>query len=271
MSQPDSPGKSFEFIRDALLRRGMPVEYANRSLAELADHHADLVEESRRGGATPAEAAEEASRRLGEPRKLVGRIVREYQCRTLTGRWPLLSFIVAPLPLLILGWVLAILTIHVAQWCIQPVWSSLGWGRPSTLTQVIAIESVLTVLLIAVPTAIAYRWALTAKRTTRNRFYVVAVCLIISAAAGSLWTEYTVSDVPQGGRLFLSSPLFIYWHNFIAEVPNPELRSWLFGPREALQLLAPLAAGGWLIGCDTKGRRRAVRQVLSPTDSRMAA
>ena len=57
MSQPDSPGKSFEFIRDALLRRGMPVEYANRSLAELADHHADLVEESRRGGATPAEAA----------------------------------------------------------------------------------------------------------------------------------------------------------------------------------------------------------------------
>lgn len=88
-----------------LVRRGLPVEYAQRAADELADHRRDLVEELRACGRDAATADQEASRRLGDLPMLVKKTVREYQCRFRCGRWPLLTFILAPIPALGLLWV----------------------------------------------------------------------------------------------------------------------------------------------------------------------
>ena len=42
-----------ERLRRELLRKGLPAEYVSRTVQELADHHADLVE-----AAPPADSAE---------------------------------------------------------------------------------------------------------------------------------------------------------------------------------------------------------------------
>jgi hypothetical protein len=90
-----------------LIRCGLPADYAHRAADELADHHRDLVEELQSAGWTETHAAVEASRRLGEPRELVKRTVREYQQRYWCGRWPLATFLLAPIPMLLLVWIMS--------------------------------------------------------------------------------------------------------------------------------------------------------------------
>jgi hypothetical protein len=90
-----------------LVRRGLPVEYAERAAAEIADHHRDLVAELRANGFDEAAASDEASHRLGDPRTLVKKTVREYQRRYWCARWPILSFVVAPPLVCAVAWWLA--------------------------------------------------------------------------------------------------------------------------------------------------------------------
>lgn len=85
-----------------LIRQGLPVDYAADAAAELADHHRDLVEELRSVGVDETSAATEAAQRLGDRRQLVKKSVREFQRRHWCGRWPLLTFLIAPIPLMVL-------------------------------------------------------------------------------------------------------------------------------------------------------------------------
>jgi hypothetical protein len=94
-----------------LIRHGLPVEYAQRAAAELADHHCDLVEELQASGWTESHAVLEASRRLGEPRHLAKKVVREYQHRFWCGRWPLITFFLGPIPSLLLVWLISGVTL----------------------------------------------------------------------------------------------------------------------------------------------------------------
>jgi hypothetical protein len=99
-----------------LVRRGLPVDYAERAAAEIADHHRDLVAELHAEGRDEAAAAAEASRRLGDQRTLVKKTVREYQRRYWCGRWPLLTFFIAPLPLLLFAWTATALLVMCILW-----------------------------------------------------------------------------------------------------------------------------------------------------------
>jgi hypothetical protein len=92
-------------IVGALVRRGLPIDYAQRAAAELADHHGDLVGELRAAGMDESSATADASRRLGDTRRLVKKTVREYQRRFWCGRWRLTTFLFAPIPLLVLAWI----------------------------------------------------------------------------------------------------------------------------------------------------------------------
>jgi hypothetical protein len=96
----NTPEALNEMVSD-LIRRGLPADYAERAAAEFADHYRDLVEELRTTGWSESQADGEASRRLGDTRALVKKTVREYQRRYWCARWPLLSFLLGPIPLLI--------------------------------------------------------------------------------------------------------------------------------------------------------------------------
>jgi hypothetical protein len=91
-SHPMSPAG----LAHALVRHGLPVDYAQRAAAEITDHHRDLVDELQAAGMSQSQAATEATHRLGDPRALVKKTVREYQRRYWCARWPVLSFVVAP-------------------------------------------------------------------------------------------------------------------------------------------------------------------------------
>lgn len=85
-----------ERLRGLLRRRGLPHRYVERVVAELDDHRADLAA----GGGSERTAEE----RLGDPTLLAGVVARQYHRRTFSGRHPVLTFLVAPIPLVLVGW-----------------------------------------------------------------------------------------------------------------------------------------------------------------------
>src|SRR5262245_40244470 len=87
-----------------LVRRGLPSAYAQRSVAEFADHYRDLVEELQAAGCSEADACAEASRRLGDSHTLIRKTVHAYRRRSWLARWPLVTFLLAPIPALIATW-----------------------------------------------------------------------------------------------------------------------------------------------------------------------
>jgi hypothetical protein len=97
----------FAGLAVAMIRHGLPAEYVERTAAEIVDHHRDLVTELRATGLSESQAAAEAARRLGDSRTLVKKTVREYQRRHWCGRWPILSFVVAPPLAFVVAWWMA--------------------------------------------------------------------------------------------------------------------------------------------------------------------
>jgi len=96
--------ESLNEVASELIRRGLPADYAQRAAGEIADHRCNLIDELQAAGLSDMQAAAEASRRLGDSQTLIKKTVREYQRRFWCGRWPLVAFVLAPLPLLLLAW-----------------------------------------------------------------------------------------------------------------------------------------------------------------------
>lgn len=96
---------AIEHIAADLVRRGLPIDYAQRAAAELVEHHHDLVAELCHSGFEEQGACAEASRRLGDASTLTQKTVREYQCRYWCGRWPLLTFLLGPVFTLAFAWI----------------------------------------------------------------------------------------------------------------------------------------------------------------------
>jgi hypothetical protein len=99
----NSPESLREFTSE-LVRRGLPVDYSRRAAEELADNHRDLCEELQLVGMGEATATMLATERLGNLKSLVKKTVRSYQRRHWCGRWPSVTFLLAPIPLVILAW-----------------------------------------------------------------------------------------------------------------------------------------------------------------------
>lgn len=88
-----------EPLRGDLIRRGLPPGYVTRLIRELEDHRADLAERGRAAG--PG-----ADGPLGRPGDLADLIVAQYRARSAFGRHPVLTFLIAPAPLVMTAWLL---------------------------------------------------------------------------------------------------------------------------------------------------------------------
>src|SRR6516162_152823 len=101
---------SLDSLHIELMRKGLPREYVRRVVQELADHQQDIQDEgpgSRTSGGSPS-PTEEADR-LGNPHALVDAIVSTYRASTFCGRHPWLTFVIVPIPLVILSFIGVIL------------------------------------------------------------------------------------------------------------------------------------------------------------------
>ncbi len=94
-----------ETVAAGLRRQGLPAAEVGRLLQELEDHIADLFAEQggRMDGQMPVQERIEA--RLGRPEVLVAAALANRRHASVFGRHPILSFVVAPIPVAILSWV----------------------------------------------------------------------------------------------------------------------------------------------------------------------
>jgi hypothetical protein len=92
-----SKSKWLEEVAIALRRKGLSSAYIRRFMDELGDHCDDLYEERANMDVNSISA------RLGMPEELANRAHGELRQRTFVGRHPLVTFVVAPLPVAILA------------------------------------------------------------------------------------------------------------------------------------------------------------------------
>jgi hypothetical protein len=200
-----------------LIRRGLPADYAERTAAEFADHYRDLVEELRDSGWSESHAATEATRRLGDSRTLVKKTVREYQRRYLCGRWPLITFLLGPIPLLLLSWIATML----ALWLLEQT----GIFGPYAPDGIISwrewwIEKLILYSVgFAAPAVTMFALVRLAKRAALNWKWLVVSACVLGVAVGMMRCQFPggtmrIESMPadQPG-IALGVPLFAQtWH-----------------------------------------------------------
>ncbi len=99
---------SRDVLRAELEQRGLPPAYIERLLGELDDHYNDLLEErsSSMGAARKLDfEADDLQERLGEPTQLAIFAAEQYRARSFWGRHPIVTFVLGPLPLLLISWI----------------------------------------------------------------------------------------------------------------------------------------------------------------------
>lgn len=240
-----------------LVRRGLPAEYARRTAEELEDHRADLMSDLRAAGAADPEGA--AAERLGETGELARRIAADYQRRSWFGRWPLINFLLAPIPILIAAFLIGYLPIAVVGVALEAFTTS----RPSVLMQSVLGHAALLWMFVIVPALVAYGWGRVALIKTGNRAYVLSVsCVLAMFVGASFCAELRPSPIPGEGKLLVSSPAFIGDSNGSIIL--------LQHPKQLPQYAAPLLAGVVLIYRDQR-RRRAALLAEPPEENRMLA
>jgi hypothetical protein len=242
-----------------LVRCGLPPKYAQRAAAELVDHHGDLVDELRSTGINEAQAVAEALRRLGDSQALVKNTVREYQRRHWCGRWRLVTFVLAPLPVLIVAWIVSLFALVFASGQ-YVLWTGIemdGIKGPHHFAPLWMKYAGLISIFVLVPTFVTYTFAKLANRAALGWPWIVVVACILGLAAGTFRFEradYSARvlsyDQPGGqplarqARFFVSNPLL----ETIVGQQRYHVRRWFArNPFQTCQLLLPLAVAGVVV------------------------
>lgn len=172
-----------------LVRRGLPVDYAERAAAEFDDHHRDLLAELYAAGWSDSPAAAEAIRRLGDSRTLIKRTVREYQRRHWCGRRPLLTFLFGAISLLMLSWIAATLAAFCIVRPLEAIGALQAEGYDSgTLTtgQVLVMRLWFVSLGFAAPALTMYALMRLAARAAVDWKWIAVSACVIGLATG-MW------------------------------------------------------------------------------------
>ena len=238
-----------------LVRRGLPVEYSSGAATELADHHSDLVEELRANGFDASTAKNEAANRLGDRRQLVKKSVREFQRRHWCGRWPLLSFLIGPLVLLIATWTATILVLVAIGGVLKAAGVNPDFQDGTTNTTKYVFSLFLIVWFVfLMPAVVILFLSRRARFSGLSRWWVVLAASVLAFNVGTIQVKFAgesskvVSrNLETGEQLapdtfMISLPLWICFDSF------RDVYDWYASsPRRICQFLLPVAFAGLLI------------------------
>jgi hypothetical protein len=252
--------KSLSRMVSDLVRRGLPSEYAQRAAAELVDHHRDLVEELQASGWSESQASTEASRRLGDPQTITKKTVREYQRRFWCARWPLITFLIAPIPTLVAAWFALAYSVYLfilllSQFGLTTVHDAdVAFGS----TPVQAKYAVLASVFLVVPAVVMYGFGRLAIRAALSwQWFILAACLLGMFVGACKWER-----IGPGSRLVMTD-----WNTGkVVEQPKPDFVLTMWWPINAqqcswrvmrpfffssfvqpCQLLIPFTIAGWFL------------------------
>lgn len=187
-----------------LVQQGLPRSYVRRVIGELRDHRADLARRNALTAGNAAESFDSAERELGPPLELKERIVREYRSRQFAGRHPLLTFAVAPIPLVLLIATLEIVAIGLLLRAID-LWPGKAaldpWLNAGGLTSVLFMVGFSSVLLLSPPaiaTWLVCRWARTAAVPTR---WLICGMALVAVTALVFQSQFAPSGTRGDGQI----------------------------------------------------------------------
>lgn len=218
-------------LRTELRRRGLPLAYIERLVAELDDHYSDLVEErsSRMGAARKLQFeeandhADDVRDRLGEPTQLALFAAEQYHARSFFGRHPWLTFAVGPLPLLFMGWVafglavegIAVLLAgldYVWAWAARWSWASVPEeNHPFAQAVVLALYSWTFLVIPSLLTAVVL--CRVAAHNGLHWKWPTLACGMLATIAGVSWVSYKIKTIDGIGTFMVGfqANTSMYW------------------------------------------------------------
>lgn len=256
----NSPESLREFTQ-ALIRRGLPADYARRSAEELADHHRDLVDEGRDAGLEESLATSMASKRLGDMKSLLKKSVRAYQRRHWYGHWRVASFLFGPLAMLVATWIATLYMLSI----VGKVLGLLSIVVPESSqylspAELIVLYTIVGWFMFVVPMLILGFLGRSAIRAGLNPGWIVTSAAMLGLCTGVVrWGFREQLGLPASPES-IAHPFMVM---FPIGVPSfSTFATWYFGtPQQIVQLLLPIAVSIAMLWHVQKTRYADVREI----------
>ncbi len=221
--------QSREFLVTELRRQGLPRAYIQRLLEELDDHLADLQDErspdmdtARKPESITSEVKTpklESARvlnfqeRLGNPVQLADFAAKQYHNRSFLGRHPILTFLVLPLPLIILELVAIFLSLCLLGTAIG------GWLEgfvelDHPLLGSIMLALLARVVIVLPPLGTDLLICRLARCNTLNWRWPIAACCLVALFCAVFYVSWSLPTAPGNGQFMIgfdlsSAPLWM--------------------------------------------------------------
>lgn len=222
-----------------LRRQGFPPADVARLLQELEDHVMDLFMEQGGRMDKSVQVDERIESRLGQAEVLVAAALANRRQASVFGRHPIVSFVLAPIPVVVLSWLgclfLCFGLLKMIGWLLGDTYVFEGRAvrdYPAVLIYAMnAMVSVMRFLPPAVATALLC-WC--ANRAGMSWRWTATVSGLIGSMSGALIVQLTLPVEPGTGQLVLSLGFPVHqWINLIQFlVPVAVGLAFLWGSRE---------------------------------------
>lgn len=243
-----------------LVRRGLPIEYAQHVAAELDDHRHDLFVELRASGLDEFAATAESARRLGGSQCLIKRTVKEYRRRHWCGRWPIVAFLLGPVPAVIAAWIATGLAVLCVLWPLAWLGFVSDFEPDGIVTtgEWIVDRMIQAWFLLAVPALVMFGFARLARRAALGWPWILATASVLALSVGLVKSGFPNPALQQrradGGPLRADSRLLTLGLPLLAPdsaTPRAIVESlsrwYLRDFEQSMQFLLPLAVAGGMV------------------------
>lgn len=237
--------ESLRELTDQLVRRGLPMEYSRRAAEELADHYRDLVEEGQSIGLTESASQAAARERLGNTKSLIKRTVRAYQRRHWCGRWPIVTFALGPIGILIAAWVSSsFLLVGIGK-----LSDAIGFGMPNSSHDLgslgLGILYFMVVwFLLVIPAVIVFLLSRLAMHSGVSWAWFAFSSVLLALTVGSVRTGFVPSPETVEHPFMITIPVF--W--LLSQPSLSEIASWyLHTTWQITQFIVPLLTAAILV------------------------
>lgn len=172
--------QSFDTIRNTLHRRGLPPHYIRRVVEELEDHRLDIAGELAVTDQTDTSDLE----RLGDLDTLAESFVDRYHNQTFAGRHPFVTFVLAPIPVVLAAWATLLLVLLGVIKLYELGFGEAGKTIAEMSPAVVGMALAMYVAEIVVPpAAVALFFAWLAYRGGKGMIWASAATLLVAFAA----------------------------------------------------------------------------------------
>lgn len=191
-----------EQLEAELRRHRLPRAYIQRLLEEWDDHLADLQEErttdmttARKPKSAPVESNSpnivNIQSRLGDPAQLAAIAAKQYHNRSFLGRHPILTFFVLPLPLIVLGITVVMLSLFPIGYLLEHSTGEPNLDHPFLLA--LSASLGYWFLMVLPPLGTALLLCRIARRNGLNRRWAIFGCGLVALYCSQLGVMYQQS------------------------------------------------------------------------------